>query len=97
MTDELSTLLRRAVKRGNVSSLSVISPDGTMFKAAWRGVDHEDHRIVESPDIVDALVCAITGRKPMAPAVVAQTKAPRKKVKAPVAQSNDGGFDDILG
>jgi hypothetical protein len=90
MTDELSDLIRRATKRGNMTHLSVVSSDGITFKAAWRGVDDKDHRMVESPDIVDALVCALTGRKPIAAVV-------EKKVRMKRQRAQEAGFDDILG
>lgn len=79
--DALSDVLRKIVKKGNMTHLSVICSDG-IFKAAYRGADGDAHRQAESTDIVDALTQALTGRR-----------ARPVKTQAPPAVSS--GYEDL--
>lgn len=85
--DALTSALRKLVKRGNMTHLSVICSDG-IFKAAYRGVEGGDHRQAESPDIVDALMQALTGRR-------AKLEKPEKPIK-PAAVKKSEPYEDLL-
>ena len=103
MSDELSDLIRRAVRRGSMSHLTVVTSDGIVFQAAWRGVDGPDYRMVDSTDPVDALVCALTGRRPLPMPAPAPEKKARRTTRrhtaspAPAAGGEKDDFDDVFG
>ncbi len=84
--DTLSDAVRRVVKRGGFSHLSLAS-SGNLFKAAFRGVDHKDHQIAENSDPVAALIEALTGRR----MPVAKLQKPKRE---PAKRAE---FDELLG
>lgn len=90
--DTLSDILRRTVKRGNFTHLTLVcSSIGGPFKASFRGVDHQDYRHAEGSDVADVLVEALTGRKQ-------KPARPVRKVRQPAQRKvDDDEFDELLG
>lgn len=62
MSDDLGALLRRSATNGKLNHLSVSATHDGRWEAAYRGVDHKDHRIRSHSDVASAVMMAITGR-----------------------------------
>lgn len=99
VADPLSAVVRRIVRKGGFSHLSVTCADGQTFKAVFRGVDNKDYRFADSNDPTDALMAVLTGR---APKPLKASRAKAAPVKLPVSRqvkargSTLAGVDQIV-
>lgn len=86
---QLEDLIRSLAKSGRLNHLSLGFLNNGQWGASYRGVSDADKRIVDHPDPVDALISALSGKKPPPP------PPPPKKTRArPVAAVAPAPVDD---
>lgn len=88
---DLETALRNSAKAGRLNHVSLAFTWDGKWEAAYRGVPHNDHRIVQHSDPVSALLAALTGKKIPEPV---KRQASRKK--APVTAPEPEEYEDDL-
>lgn len=87
----LEDVIRESADRGKLNYLSIAhTPLG--WEVAYRGVDHDDHRMVVHHDPVCAVMAALTGKPGEAP-----VKKRRASVARLVPTAATTAFDDLLG
>lgn len=102
MTKPLENLLRAAARSGNLNHLSIGYSGPGLWTVAYRGVSHADHRMVEGPDVVDAIIDALTGSKSAPehngqPVKVGSKPVRRRRSEAKPEPVAAPAQDDILG